>query len=115
MGNSQPRYFNDKEALEIIGKHTAERLASQLNQNGRYLDYNLFCQIIAVQFDRMVPSPLLTSPPFILTSFTYLSTLLLFLHSNHISSLSFAALHSQKPYANVYSTPFRQTYMEKLK
>jgi hypothetical protein len=57
MGNSQPRYFNDKEALEIIGKHTAERLTSQLNQNGRYLDYNLFSQIIAVQFDRMVSSP----------------------------------------------------------
>jgi hypothetical protein len=56
MGNNQPRYFTEKEAMEIIGKHTTERLFQQLNKNGKYVDYNLFSQIISIQFDRMVYS-----------------------------------------------------------
>jgi hypothetical protein len=61
MGNSQPRYYNEKEAMDIIGKHTSERLLQQLNKNGKYIDYNLFLQIISIQFDRMVKSS--PSPP----------------------------------------------------
>jgi hypothetical protein len=55
MGNNHPHYYNAKEASDIIGLNTWDRLIKQLNQySGKYIDYNTFIKIISVQFDRMV-------------------------------------------------------------
>lgn len=55
MGNNNPRYYNTKEAYDIIGLNTSDRLSRQLNQYcGKYMDYAMFTRMISLQFDRMV-------------------------------------------------------------
>mmetsp|Transcript_1829 Transcript_1829/g.2892 ORF Transcript_1829/g.2892 Transcript_1829/m.2892 type:complete len:1659 (+) Transcript_1829:173-5149(+) len=54
MGNNQPRYYNPREASEIIGVNTWKRLTTQLNKVcGRYIDYGIFNKILSAQFDCM--------------------------------------------------------------
>ena len=57
MGNSQPRYFSDKESRELLGQASYERLAAQLQgfcEYGHYLDFAAFSGILAAYFEAMV-------------------------------------------------------------
>lgn len=57
MGNSQPRYFSEKESREVIGYATAERLSAQLKgycDFGHYVDYEIFSSVLSAYFESMV-------------------------------------------------------------
>jgi hypothetical protein len=57
MGNfaSHPKYYSNKEAIEILGDDTWARLRNQLEQcRGRVVDYELFAKILYCRFERMV-------------------------------------------------------------
>lgn len=56
MGNSLPRYYEEKESRDIIGHVTYERLASQLQilGDGDGLDFDIFSRVLAAHFNAMV-------------------------------------------------------------
>jgi len=47
MGNGQPRYYSNNEAIEIIGGDTWDRLRKQLERSrGKGVDYAIFNRIL---------------------------------------------------------------------
>ena len=89
MGNltgsscAPPKYYTNKEAINILGDETWVRLRKQLERfarSGRYVDYQLFSRILYRRYERMVnpcryilpTSPLLlTLPPFFLSNINH--------------------------------------------
>eukprot|EP01041_Mallomonas_annulata_P000826 gene826-1606_t len=54
MGNGQPRYFSQQEAMSILGNDTFNTLRLQLIRIcGRFIDYNSFYRILIGRFERM--------------------------------------------------------------
>ena len=52
-----PKYYTNKEAINILGDETWVRLRKQLERfarSGRYVDYQLFSRILYRRYERMV-------------------------------------------------------------
>jgi hypothetical protein len=54
MGNSNPKYFTEREALDVLGQDSWDRLSTQLDSLGGAIDFGTFYRIVLQKF-RIIP------------------------------------------------------------